>query len=230
MKPADLTPPCLRADQRIMISDSVWYIPTRFVDDQFVFPGWNSAQLFGNDHPVVIEYCSGNGAWIFKKALENPDVNWVAVERKFDRVRKIWSKIKNHSMKNLIVICGEACKSTKLFFPDDSIQDIYINFPDPWPKTRHAKKRLIQQDFVGELQRILKDGQVLTFVTDDAHYSEWTIDVLHQQGGFTSLYPNPFFVSDESSYGTSYFEELWRSKGRIIRYHRFQAVKNKRCL
>lgn len=227
MRPADLIPPCSREERRILISDRVWYIPTveSKQDNLFVFPGWNHPDLFGNDNPVVIEYCSGNGDWIAKNAFDNPSINWVAVERKFDRVRKIWSKIKNHGLKNLVVICGEALRSTKLFFPDASVNDIYINFPDPWPKTRHAKNRLIQQEFLNELQRILKAGQVLTFVTDDPNYSEWTINAVHKHGGFTSTYPSPFYVSDESSYGSSYFDQLWRAKGRSIRYHRF--IKNR---
>lgn len=226
MKPADLKPPFKRDDRQILINDRIWYVPTRTTSSgNFVFPGWDHPDLFGNGNPVCVEYCSGNGAWIAEKAIANPNVNWVAVEKKFERVRKIWSKVKNMGLKNLIVLCGEAHNATKCYFPDHSIQDTYINFPDPWPKNRHAKHRLIQEDFAKELWRILKDGRALTFVTDDFPYSQWLIEVMQQHGGFNSAYPHPFYVTDQSQYGTSYFDELWRSKGRTIYYHQFNKSK-----
>lgn len=222
MKPADLTPPFKWDNRQILINDRVWYVPSRMTAAfDFVFPGWNHPDLFGNDNPISVEYCSGNGAWIAAKAMANPQMNWLAVERKFERVRKIWSKVKNMEMKNLIVLCGEAHNATKRFFPDNSVQDIYINFPDPWPKNRHAKNRLIQDDFAKEMWRILKQERSLTFVTDDVPYSQWLIEVMQRHGGFESEYPSPFFVTDHSQYGTSYFDELWRSKGRTIHYHQF---------
>lgn len=226
MKPEELTPPFPRNDQRIVIHDRVWYIPERTRSpDEFVFPGWNHVDLFHNDHPVVIEYCSGNGAWIASKAAANPNINWVAVELKFDRVRKVWSKIKNYGLNNLIVIYGEAHATTRQYFQDDSISDVYINFPDPWPKNRHAKNRLIQPTFATELSRILKEGKSLTFVTDDMPYSEWLIEIMGSHKDFVSKYPEPYFLTEEPNYGTSYFDELWRSKGRTIRYHCFQRFK-----
>lgn len=223
MKPEDLKPPCTKTEQRILIHDRVWYVPVRSAAPcDFVFPGWNHADVFGNDNPVIVEYCSGNGAWIANKAIQNPLVNWVAVERKFERVRKIWSKVKNHALNNLLIICGEAYQTTERFFFENSISEVHINFPDPWPKNRHAKNRLVRAEFADQLCRILKSDGSLTFVTDDAPYSEWTIDVMQKHGRFVSSYPAPHFISDESSYGTSYFDQLWRSKGRTIRYHRFQ--------
>lgn len=223
MKPEELKPPFPRDDQRIAIHDRVWYVPERTRQPgEFVFPGWNHADLFGNDQPIVIEYCSGNGAWIASKAAANPNINWVAVEMKFDRVRKVWSKIKNLGLNNLIVIYGEANVTTQRYFPNDSISDVYINFPDPWPKKRHFKNRLIQPEFANQLSRILKEGKSLTFVTDDVPYSEWLIEVMENHKHFISKYPEPFFLNEEPNYGTSYFDELWRSKGRTIRYHCFQ--------
>jgi len=225
MKPEDLKIPFAWEDRRIMIKDRVWHIPERTVTaSEFMFPGWESPVFFGNDHPVYVEYCSGNGAWIAAKAKANPMINWVAVEKKFARVKKIWSKIKNMELGNLIVICGEAMNATKRYFPDHSISAFYINFPDPWPKNRHAKHRLIQIDFVHELWRSLKTNCNFTFVSDDIPYSEWFIEAMHQHRGFVSQYPSPFYVNDCVDYGTSYFDELWRSKGRQIRYHQFCSV------
>jgi tRNA (guanine-N7-)-methyltransferase len=223
MKPESLKPPFSREDQRITIHDRVWYVPetTRYPDD-FTFPGWEHPDLFGNTNPIVIEYCSGNGAWIAGKAAENPLINWVAVELKFDRVRKIWSKIKNLGLTNLVVVWGEAHAVTERYFPKATIQDVYINFPDPWPKRRHAKNRLLSIEFANQLSNILKEGRALTFVTDDIPYSEEVIKVMGSHPDFLSTYPDPFFATEKEGYGTSYFDDLWRSKGRLIRYHHFQ--------
>lgn len=226
MKPEDLKPPCPREDQRTIIHDRVWYIPRKQNRSQkFIFPGWEHPDLFGNTLPVIVEYCSGNGAWIADKAQTNPHLNWVAVEMKFERVKKIWSKIKNFQLHNLIVICGEATMATADFFPNETISDVYINFPDPWPKRRHFKNRLIQLAFTDQLYRILKNGKFLRFVTDDVSYSDWLVEVMRNYKDFASIYPYPFYLVDDADYGTSYFDQLWRSKGRSIRYHCFQKQK-----
>lgn len=221
MKPEDLNPPFPRTDQHRIIHDRVWYHPEESRHPDLIFPGWEHPSLFGNDRPVVVEFCSGNGAWIAKKAAENPHLNWVAVEMKFDRVRKIWSKIKNGHLDNLIVIWGEAHATVEKYFPDNSISDAYMNFPDPWPKNRHAKNRLMRTEFADQLSRILKEGKSFTFVTDDAPYSKWTIQVMREHRDFVSFYPEPFFTTDASDYGASYFDSLWREQGRVIRYHKF---------
>lgn len=222
MKPIDIEVPFEWNDRKIMIHDRIWYLPSHLKNEsEFNFPGWENPLLFGNDRPIVVEYCSGNGAWIAKKAQEFPQYNWVAVEKKYLRVRKIWSKIKNMGLPNLIVICGEAMTATSKYFPADSVNDIYINFPDPWPKNKHAKNRLIRSEFLKEMFRILKEKGKVTFVTDDPSYSDLTISTFQQSEGFKSNFLEPFYTHEFPDYGTSYFEDLWRQKGKDIRYHQF---------
>mgnify|MGYP002789935694 CR=1 FL=1 len=226
MRPEDLKSPFTWDQRHIVIQDRVWYIPAQYEEyTSFSFPGWVHPQLFDQERPICIEYCSGNGAWIAAKAQAHPEFNWVAIERKFERVRKIWSKIKNFNLKNLLIVCGEGFSATQHYFPTSSIQSVFINFPDPWPKKRHAKHRLIQAPFVNEIYRILQPNGVLTMVTDDEPYSKIMIDVLLRQvNGFQSLFSNPYYVNDYSDYGTSYFEDLWRQKGKTIRYHAFRKM------
>jgi tRNA (guanine-N7-)-methyltransferase len=225
MKPKDLVVPFGWDDRSILINDRIWYVPERTPSSEdFIFPGWDHADFFGNFNPVCMEYCSGNGAWIAAKAMSNPSINWVAVEKKIVRVRKIWSKIKNLKLNNLLVICGEGYHVTKHYFSDAAIENIYINFPDPWPKHRHFKHRLIQPTFLNELRRILKAKGILTFVTDDLSYSQWTIRHMGDDPNFISLYQDPYYVTEWSDYGTSYFDQLWRERGKTIRYHQFQKL------
>lgn len=227
MRPEDLKFPFVGNERYTFLSNGIWFIPERISEEKkFIFPGWSHPNVFGNDNPLCVEYCSGNGAWIADKAKKFPMINWIAVEKKFVRARKIWSKIKNMGLSNLLVICGEAKHVTKLYFSDQTMDHLYINFPDPWPKKRHEKHRIIQPEFVSEMWRILREGQSLTFVTDDQQYSAWLINIMQSRhSGFASQFPDPYFVTEQPEYGSSYFDELWRAKGREIRYHQFNKIK-----
>jgi tRNA (guanine-N7-)-methyltransferase len=219
----NLKKPFEKKQRSVFIKDRIWYVPEDCVQSEdFIFSGWNSKDFFGNDHPVRVEYCSGNGAWIADKAMTHPHINWIAVEKRFVRVNKIESKIKKMNMKNLITVCGEAYNATKVYFPEDSVSEIFINFPDPWPKRRHARNRLIQPLFLDEMRRILKDDGTITIVTDDPDYSRLMINEFAKHQGFDSCYPDPYYETERLNYGTSFFEELWRQKGKVIRYHTFR--------
>lgn len=224
MKPKDLKLPFTWGEQFVTISDKVFFTfePYGKEESDFIFPGWSHPDVFGNGQPVSIEYCSGNGKWIAERAASRPDVNWVAVEKKMARLRKVWSKMKNLDLKNLFSICGEAYDVTKRYISNDTADEVFINFPDPWPKKRHAKYRLVQPPFVQELARILKEGGTVSIVTDDPDYSLQMIDVFRSHPQFQSVYEAPCWRSQREGYGSSYFEELWRKKGKNIRYHLFE--------
>lgn len=222
MKPERLKSPFTWDQRHILVKDRVWYVPDQFEDfDSFSFPGWKSPLFFEQERPICLEYCSGNGTWIANKAQLYPEYNWVAIDQKFERVRKIWSKIKNFELSNLLAVCGEGECITRHYIPSESVQAIYINFPDPWPKRRHAKNRLIQPSFIQEMHRILEPGGKITMVTDDESYSQIMIHSFCQFSGFASQFADPYYLIDYPDYGTSYFEDLWRKKGKVIRYHAF---------
>lgn len=225
MKPKQLKSPFDWENRQVVIEDRVWYVPKLCKQaDEYRFPGWHHEDTFATNRSVCVEFCSGNGAWIASKAIAHRDQNWVAVELKFERVRKIWSKIKNYQIDNLLAVCGEGYDATRRYFPDESIEAAFINFPDPWPKNKHAKHRIVQPRFVKEMLRILKPGGVLTMVTDDESYSKMMINELHKFPGFESLFPDPYYTYDYPGYGNSFFEDLWREKGKQIFYHAFRKV------
>lgn len=227
MKPEDLKSPFSWHNRYVTIHDRVWYIPGHYDQYQaFSFPGWQHPDTFSANHPVKIEYCSGNGEWITAKALEDPTSNWVAVEMLFVKARRIWSKVKNHQLNNLLVVCGEGRKATSHYFPSTSVSEVFINFPDPWPKRRHSKHRIIQPAFIQEMERILIEGGRFTFVTDDIDYSELMIKVMTRFPNFESCFENRPFTTEMTGYGTSFFEELWRTQGKEIRYHQFYKRKS----
>ena len=208
MKPKDLPYPYRWEERRPLLKDKIFYVPEYYGEHKKgEFPPFKT--LFENDHPVHLEYCSGNGEWILAHAKENPHINWVAVEMWFKRVRKIYSKMMNEGIDNLLIISGEGCTFSREYLPDDSLDAVYINFPDPWPKDRHAKHRIIQPPFVKELKRTVKTGGKVTLVTDDIPYKE---QMEYEMQGW------PKDLAPKENYGSSFFERLWRSKGLDINY------------
>lgn len=221
MKAKDLQRPFKWNERKVVLKDGVLFIPSYYDNYQeFQFNGWNA--FFGNENPVHVEYCSGNGAWIAKKALETPSLNWVAIEMDFDRVRKIWANGKRLGLTNLFIVCGEGHNATARYFPKESVSGIYINFPDPWPKRCHAKHRIIKLPFIEELSRILKKEGELTFVTDDVGYSAVMNKVMKDQSILESVHADPFYTTTFEGYGASFFDSLWREQGKEIRYHQYR--------
>lgn len=219
MRPEDFKSPFKWAERAVLFQDNILFVPDCLKSYEPLNFSWS--EKFGNEHAINVEYCSGNGAWIVEKALAHPELNWIAVEKKFERVRKIWSKSKNLQLKNLLMICGEAQNISSHYFTDQSFTEIYINFPDPWPKKRHWKHRIVNPLFLKEIYRTLADCGRLTLVTDDLEYSRVMIDEVLKTENFNSSFASPHYVTQLEGYGCSYFEELWRSKGKEIRYHRF---------
>lgn len=219
MKPKDLKCPYSWDERHVKYDDQVLFVPDYYEDfSPEDFPGWE--KIFGNDQSVYVEFCSGNGTWIAEKAKEFPQINWVAVEKRFDRVRKIWSKAKNEGLSNLLVVSGEAWVTSQNLFPQGSVKQAFINFPDPWPKKRHAKHRIVQTPFAEELRRLVCPGGVVTIVTDDPTYSGQIQEVMGELEGAQSLHPRGY-TNEFKGYGTSYFDALWRGLGREIRYHQY---------
>jgi tRNA (guanine-N7-)-methyltransferase len=208
------------------LDDRMLYVP-KFYDKHDLWSpiAWNNPEMFGNDNDLCIEFCSGNGAWILEKAKAHPLKNWVAVEKRFDRASKIWARMKNTSVTNVLVVCGEAEPFADHYVNEDAFSEIYINFPDPWPKERHAKNRIFRQPFIKRVSQIAKKDAKATFVTDDEVYSLQMIEEMSKSGAWKSTLPDPQYVTDWPQYGSSYFDELWRAKGKTIRYMQFSNTK-----
>lgn len=219
----DLRIPFTWEERRPIVLDRFFYIPALYEKHEELGPlGWRD--WFGNDNPVYIEYCSGNGQWIGERALQNPHLNWVAVEKRFDRARKIWLKLHRENIPNLFVVCGEAQIFTRYYPPKESVSQVFVNFPDPWPKLRHAKHRLIQKQFLEEAARIVAPQGKATFVTDDWPYASQMLAELQSCPAWSPLLPAPHYTKDWNDYGNSFFAELWKEKGRSFHFIPFEKA------
>jgi tRNA (guanine-N7-)-methyltransferase len=220
MKPKNLRFPYSWQERKPQIHEGVLFIPDYYdKHTEWTLPSWE--EIFGNSNPVIIEYCTGNGTWITEKAKDK-NFNWIAVEWRFDRVQKIWSKKQNNSLNNLFIVCGDAQIFIRDYLKDSSIDAIYVNFPDPWPKEKHAKNRLFQPHFISHLTRTTRPGASLIIATDDPPYSEQITTTILSNPSWQSFHPEPYYLTHWEDYGASFFDTLWREKGREIRYFQFK--------
>ncbi|MFA6118879.1 MAG: tRNA (guanosine(46)-N7)-methyltransferase TrmB [Parachlamydiales bacterium] len=217
MKTQDFVIPFEYENRRPVIIQRLLYIPPNF-DKHELF---EEKKYFDSSNDIHVEFCSGNGMWIAQKAKENPDINYIAVEMKFDRARKIWVRMHNEDIKNLFVVMGEGYTFAKHYLHGSNVSEVYINFPDPWPKKRHARNRIVRDEVVLEFHRIMKDTAIINLVTDDVTYRDEMIRVLMDSNKFNPLYEKPYFVQDLQNFGSSFFEDLFRKRGKSINYIKF---------
>lgn len=134
---------------------------------------WN--EEFGNNNPIRIEIGMGKGKFITQLAMENPDINYVGIEKYSSVLIRAIEKCEDIEINNLRFIRMEA-EYIQDVFEKDEVDRIYLNFSDPWPKDRHAKRRLTSTHFFGFYDKILiPDGQVI-FKTDNRDLFDFSLE------------------------------------------------------
>ena len=139
--------------------------------------------LFPDAQDVWLEIGFGGGEHLAGQAARHPGVGIIGAEPFIDGVAKLLTAIDEQALTNVRVRRGDA-RDLVAQFADQSIDRAFILFPDPWPKTRHRKRRLVQPAFVAELARILKPGAKLRFATDWADYANRALADLLRDGRF----------------------------------------------
>ena len=181
------------------------------------------AALFGNDNPVEMEIGCGKGTFITRQAVARPQVNFFGIEwARFywrytcDRLRR------NGCEANARCIRADAAFFLRDFIPSGSLAAIHIYFPDPWPKARHHKRRLIQPGFMEQVRRVLVPGGRANIVTDHPDY--WAhIDPVVRASGLAVLdYQAPEGAGEGEMVGTN-FERKYIPEGR--RFFAISAAK-----
>ena len=138
----------------------------RVVQEPTAYKGkWHT--LFGNQNPIHVEFGCGKGGFITELAKRNPDINYVAAERAETVVYKACKKAnREETPDNLVFVFGDMAQCLEIF-DEGEIDRLYLNFSDPWPKKRHAKKRLTYRDFLRKYAVILSETGEIHFKTDN---------------------------------------------------------------
>lgn len=122
--------------------------------------------IFGNENPIHIEIGMGKGQFIMKLAKEHPDINYIGIERYSSVLLRALQKMEIEPLPNIRFLCMDASIITEVFDKEE-VAKIYLNFSDPWPKERHAKRRLTSRQFFERYDKILARNGVVEFKTDN---------------------------------------------------------------
>lgn len=132
-------------------------------------------ELFGNDNPIHIEIGMGKGRFLLELAQRNPDINYIGIERVATVLYKAERKQQELKLKNIILLAFNAEKIDEIFEKDE-IDRIYLNFSDPWPKDRHALRRLTSPKYLALYDRFLKKEGFIAFKTDNRGLFDYSVE------------------------------------------------------
>jgi tRNA (guanine-N7-)-methyltransferase len=186
-------------------------LPESFADE----PGQiDFAALFGNRGPVEIEIGSGKGTFLVHRAAARPEVNFLGIE--WARAYCIYAadRMCRRGLSNVRMLRADAQALFAQRVPDNSLMRVHIYFPDPWPRSRHQKRRLIKPSFVRILHAKLRIGGELVAITDHQNYArqiEWSI--LGQRGFAIVGLPRTHGAQEDELVGTN-FERKYILQGR----------------
>jgi len=138
-------------------------------------------RAFGRPAPKVLEIGFGMGAATAQIAAANPGKDYLGIEVHTPGVGNLLKLMEEQEITNLRLIQHDAVEVLRHMIMDASLDGVHIFFPDPWPKKRHHKRRLLQSEFVGLLCSKLKPGGYLHFATDWEEYAQWTLEVLRAE-------------------------------------------------
>ncbi|MDO4474193.1 MAG: tRNA (guanosine(46)-N7)-methyltransferase TrmB [Eubacteriales bacterium] len=202
------------------------------------------AEVFGNHNPIHIEIGMGKGQFILSLAKRNPEINYIGVERyssvllraveKYNEMcgqkpliedvtdteqLRIWEEIPN-----VRFICMDAADITEVFEPGE-IQKIYLNFSDPWPKKRHARRRLTSKEFFGRYEKVLPAEGVVEFKTDNTELFQFSLDEVAEAGWALRAHTWDLHHDEVMNVGNvmTEYEEKFSSMGNPI--HKLIATK-----
>ena len=176
---------------------------------------WN--QVFGNDNPIQIEVGMGKGRFIMELAQQNPDINYIGIERYSSVLLRGLQKRAQLELNNIYFMCIDAKNMADYFAPGE-VDKIYLNFSDPWPKDRHAKRRLTSRQFFARYDQILKKEGHLEFKTDNQDLFTFSLEEVPEAGWKLDASTRDLHhdaVLNEGNVMTEY-EEKFSSKGNPI--------------
>lgn len=148
----------------------------------------NFVDIFGNTNPIVVEIGFGMGDATWQLAKANPDINYLGIEVHKPGVGKLLNEIKRNDLKNIYIIEHDALEVLEFMIADNSVNGFHIFFPDPWPKKRHQKRRMVQRPRTNLMAQKLASGGYLYFVTDILDYAEFALEELTLTEGLKNKY------------------------------------------
>ncbi len=170
------------------------------------------SKIFPRSAPVIVEIGCGGGRYIISQAEQHPENNYLAIERANEFFQILKERTAKRKLANLRVCRTDAGFWVMHGFPNQSVSQYHIYFPDPWPKKRHHKRRIFSNAFCEALNRTLKPDGILNFATDHAGYLEEILPVLRANLNITD-HPQPW---EDAPLGRTNYEIKYMKVGRPI--------------
>lgn len=169
---------------------------------------FNAGSFFSNDNPVELEIGAGRGDFLVGYAADNPKRNFLAVERKINYLKRGVSKARARDLDNVAFINVDIRYLLMEYVEAQSLHAVHIYFPDPWPKKRHLRRRIVQKEFIELLSEKMVPGGYLHFRTDHAHYFDQMMEIMGELSGFKVIDPDADLLKHQTG-----FELRFRSRG-----------------
>jgi tRNA (guanine-N7-)-methyltransferase len=144
-------------------------------------------EIYGRHAPVEIDLGCGDGSFLAALASENPDKDFLGIERLVGRVRSACGKIARSGLKNARVVQSEISYALERLLPENSVASFHLMFPDPWPKRRHAPRRLVNKKFLALLHRALATNGTVRIATDDTEYYRQIMRLVSESSHFAVI-------------------------------------------
>ncbi len=145
---------------------------------------WNT--VFGRSAPLALEIGFGNGSFLAEQGLTRPERDHVGIELSWTAATHLFRRLQRAGHGNVRVLLGDAEALVQHLFAADSLCEVFVNHPCPWPKSRHLERRLLAREFLACLAERMQPGARLTVVTDHAEYAQWLGQELVAQSALAS--------------------------------------------
>ncbi|MGR8940630.1 MAG: tRNA (guanosine(46)-N7)-methyltransferase TrmB [Gammaproteobacteria bacterium] len=156
---------------------------------------YDFAEVFGRKAPLCVEIGFGNGESLAQMAAANPQIDYIGIEVHRPGVGHLLLLLAERNLTNVRIYCHDAIEILEKRVPDESLSGVHLFFPDPWPKKKHHKRRIVQSSFTELLLRKLKAGGYFHAASDWQHYAEHMLDVLSREKRLTNSSPTHDFCS-----------------------------------
>jgi tRNA (guanine-N7-)-methyltransferase len=184
------------------------------------------AELFADDVPVVrdlvIDIGFGRGEFLMDLAANRPEQAYLGIECSHKRVHKMARRVAKTEIQNLRIVEGFAEEVLPELFASESIAEFWINFPDPWPKRNHARRRIVRPDVVALLADQLVPGGWLHVATDDPPYAEQMDAVLCAEAGLENCNAPDAWLPEVPGREPTAYELEWRAQGRPLHFFAYR--------
>ena len=176
---------------------------------------WNT--LFGNTNPIHIEIGMGKGRFLMTLARQNPGINYVGIERYSSVLIRALQKMETDPLSNLLFLCIDAGCLEQIFAPGEAGR-IYLNFSDPWPKDRHARRRLTSPEYLSRYRKVLDDSGHVEFKTDNEALFDFSLESIEAAGWKLAGCTRNLHLDPEMNAGNvmTEYEEKFSAKGNPI--------------